>query len=63
MKTLKKKSLINEQNKSLFIIACVLIGIIAFVSIVMLVSGGNNTNDNSSIREDGVVNDIEAMRK
>ena len=63
MKTLKKKSLINEQNKSLFIIACVLIGIIAFVSIVMLVSGGNNTDDNSSIREDGVVNDIEAMRK
>lgn len=63
MKTLKKKNLINEQNKSLFIIACVLIGIIAFVSIVMLVSGGNNTNDNSSIREDGVVNDIEAMRK
>ncbi len=57
----KKNTLIQEQNKSLFIICGVIIAVIALVGILTLVT--NNSNDKAkSNDQDGVVDDLDAFR-
>lgn len=63
MKTSKKKqSLINEQNKSLILIACVCIIVIAVVGVIIMISNGSPTEAVSST-DDGIVDDMDAIRR
>ena len=57
----KKNTLIQEQNKSLFIICGVIIAVIALVGILTLVT--NNSNDKAKVNDqDGVVDDLGAFK-
>ena len=57
----KKNSLIQEQNKSLFIICGVIIAVIALVGVLTLVT--NYSNDEKKTNDqDGVVDDLDAFR-
>lgn len=58
----KKNTLIQEQNKSLFIICGVIIAVIALVGVFAFVSGNSNDQDTKSDQE-GVVDDLDAFRK
>ena len=57
----KKNTLIQEQNKSLFIICGVIIAVIALVGILTLVTNNSN-NDKKVNDQDGVVDDLDAFR-
>ncbi|MBQ8131838.1 MAG: hypothetical protein IJ193_05045 [Bacilli bacterium] len=58
----KKNSLIQEQNKSLFIICGVIIAIIALVGCLTLISGSKNDKEVKDTN-DGIVDDIGAFKK
>ncbi len=63
MRNTKKQRLMIEQNRSLFMIAVVSIAIIGIVSVAMLFSTGkSDDNKDSSIDDDGVVQDMDVVR-
>ncbi len=63
MRNTKKQRLMIEQNRSLFMIAVVSIAIIGIVSVAMLFSTGKSEdNKDSSIDDDGVVQDMDVVR-
>ena len=58
----KSKSLQIEQNKSLFIISTVMIGLFAIIGVATTVSSNNNEIYNSSVTSDEVINDLEYFK-